>query len=128
MCERRLALSTVKEQLRGDKLRLAVEGRYHEKDLAAANQCTRRLQRAELTSMSERLALLRQQIEIERSISAAAVEYLGRVAVARQDDAVGWGSKREEDAHAKERQNEVGCFGSVGGRYLLLFICRVAAF
>jgi hypothetical protein len=80
---------------------------YHEKDLSAANQCARRLQRAELAAMTDKLGLLRQQIEIERSLSTAAVEYLGRVALARQDDAVGWGSKREEDLQAKERQIEV---------------------
>ncbi|KIY96422.1 flagellar associated protein [Monoraphidium neglectum] len=107
MQERRLALASLKEQLRGDKLRLAVEGRYLEKDLAASSQAARRLQSAELEAASNRLALLRQQIEIERSIGAAATEHLGRAAAARQDDAVGWGSRREEDVHAKERQIEL---------------------
>ncbi|GBF93608.1 flagellar associated protein [Raphidocelis subcapitata] len=107
MREKRLALAALKEQLRVDRLRLAVEGRHHAKDLAAANQCARRLQRAELASLSDALALLRQQIEIERSGAAAAVEHLSRAAAARQDDAVGWGSRREEDAHAKERAIEV---------------------
>lgn len=82
--------------------------RYLEKDLAASSQAARRLQSAELEAASNRLALLRQQIEIERSIGAAATEHLGRAAAARQDDAVGWGSRREEDVHAKERQIEVG--------------------
>jgi hypothetical protein len=81
--------------------------RHRAKDLAAANQCAVRLQRAELASLSDALALLRQQIEIERGVGAAAAEQLSRAAAARQDDAVGWGSRREEDAHARERQIEV---------------------
>ncbi|KAI8474137.1 MAG: hypothetical protein J3K34DRAFT_151162 [Monoraphidium minutum] len=107
MRDRRLALAELKEQLRVDKLRLAVEGRYACKDLAASNQACRRLQRAELAAAADRLALLRQQIDIERSVGAAAADHLARAAAARQDDAVGWGARREEDAHAKERQIEL---------------------
>lgn len=55
--------------------------------------------------------MLHQQIDIERSVHAAAVDFLSGKATGLQDDSAAWLSKREEDARAKERELEVrmGC-------------------
>lgn len=81
--------------------------RLHRKDLAATNQATRRQQHSTLDDMEAQLALLQQQIDIERSVHTAAVEFLGSREGLLQEDAVSWHSRREEDGRAKERALEV---------------------
>ena len=58
--------------------------------------------------MEQELLLLRQQIDIERNIHAAALEYLSQVSSGLQEQTVSWGTRRDEDLHSKERDIEVG--------------------
>jgi hypothetical protein len=57
--------------------------------------------------MEQELMRLRQQIEIERNIHAAALEYISRVTSGLQEQTVGWGTRRDEDLHSKETYIEV---------------------
>lgn len=51
--------------------------------------------------------MVQQQIEIELSVHAAAVEFLSSKASTLQEDASAWHNRREDDARAKERELEV---------------------
>lgn len=68
----------------------------------------RRLERTQLEEMGRELELLRQQIDIERSVHATTVEFLSSKVGDLQSQAASWQSKRDEDGHTKDRELEVG--------------------
>eukprot|EP00877_Chromochloris_zofingiensis_P005335 jgi/Chrzof1/14802/Cz09g16210.t1 len=107
MRERRQDLVLLKDELRTEKMMVAVDARYHGKDSAATNQCMRRLERTQLEEMGRELELLRQQIDIERSVHATTVEFLSSKVGDLQSQAASWQSKRDEDGHTKDRELEM---------------------
>lgn len=80
---------------------------YHAKELAAANQTSKRLQQAQLHRMQQELQLLEQQLDLEGAVCTATVSFLNSKASSLQDDSVSWHARREEDAQNKEREVEV---------------------
>eukprot|EP00879_Flechtneria_rotunda_P027170 GHRR01029047.1.p1 GENE.GHRR01029047.1~~GHRR01029047.1.p1 ORF type:complete len:405 (+),score=155.27 GHRR01029047.1:171-1385(+) len=105
--EQRHAVHELKERLRHEKLQLAVDARFHKKDLAAANQASGRMQHSQLDEIMQQLTLLHQQIDIERSVHAASSVYLAAKAGGLHSDASAWHSRREEDGRNKERELEM---------------------
>jgi hypothetical protein len=80
---------------------------YHAKELAAANQTSRRLQNLQLQHMQQELQLLEQQLDIERAARSTAVSFLNSKASSLHDATVSWHARQEEDALTKEREIEV---------------------
>lgn len=80
---------------------------YHAKELAAANQTSKRLQEVQLQHMQQELQLLEQQLDIEDAVRSTTVSFLNSKASSLQEATVGWHSRREEDAQNKEREVEV---------------------
>jgi Skp family chaperone for outer membrane proteins len=80
---------------------------YHAKELAAANQTSRRLQEVQLQHMQQKLQTLEQQLEIEGAVPATTVSFLNLKAGSLQEATASWHSKREEDALNREQELEV---------------------
>jgi hypothetical protein len=89
------------------KQRCVCCNRFHEKELSAGNAYTRRTQHSTLDALEQRLALLRQQIDMERSVHASGSEHLAKATAELQEQTARWRARREDDLHSKDRDIDV---------------------
>ena len=68
----------------------------------------RRLEQTTLDDMRKELALVRQQIEIERSVYAATADFMKKLAGRLQEESIRWSQRHDDDLNNRERDLEVG--------------------
>ncbi|GLC39465.1 Dynein regulatory complex protein 9 [Pleodorina starrii] len=107
MKEKKKGLVALKEQLKTLKMDTAVSTRYLGKELTAANEHERRLQRTQLEDLLKELGLVQQQIDIEKAVHATQAEFLRQIAGKMQEDSVTWASRHDEDLAAREKELEL---------------------
>ncbi|GIL95843.1 hypothetical protein Vretimale_1777 [Volvox reticuliferus] len=107
MKEKKKGLVALKEQLKTLKMDTAVSTRYLSKELTAANEHERRLQRTQLQDLLKELGLVQQQIDIEKAVHATQAEFLRQIAAKMQEDSVSWASRHDEDLAAREKELEM---------------------
>lgn len=61
----------------------------------------------QLEDLAKELALVQQQLEIERAVHATTAEFLKKLGGRLQDDRTRWAASREEDAAQRERELDV---------------------
>ena len=85
-----------------------VRCRYESKEKSALNEHARRLEQTTLDDMRKELALVRQQIEIERSVYAATAAFMKKLAGRLQEESIRWSQRHDDDLNNRERDLEVG--------------------
>lgn len=107
MRDKKKTLGSLKDQLKKVKMDTQIETRFMAKELTASNESGKRLEHTTLDDMRKELGLLRQQIEIEKSVHAATADFIRKLSTKLQEEAVNWTRQHEEDLSSKERELEL---------------------